>query len=265
MAASGVVGKDWVGKDWAGKVGPVSGPIAMQARIGRARIAIGGPTSVDRVQPALWRPAAGHGSFCAATDGIPDTMQAPDEQDDTRLIAAVAQGDAAAFRTLVGRHSRTLYRLAHRLLNDAAEAEDVTQETLVRLWDHAAAWQPRGGGAPAWLRRTATNLCLDRLRRRSRLADVTPPDEADPAPGADAQLDGQRLGEVAQRAIAALPDRQRAAIVLTYYEELPNAEAADTLQMKLKAFESLLLRARSALRAQVRAAGISARDLGGQA
>jgi RNA polymerase sigma factor (sigma-70 family) len=188
-----------------------------------------------------------------------------EEPGDAWLVSAVARQDAAAFRALIDRHAPGLHRLAWRMLGDGSEAEDVTQECLLRLWDHAAQWVPQGGGLPAWLRRIATNLCLDRLRGRARLSDAPVPERQDEAPGADAVFDAHRLADVAQRALVALPDKQRAAVVLTYYEQLGNLAAADVLDMKLKAFESLLLRARSALRDHVRAAGISATDLGGGA
>ena len=184
------------------------------------------------------------------------------EPDDVSLVAAVARRDAAAFRRVIDRHSVPLHRLAYRMLGDASEAEDVTQETLLRLWDHAGSWTQQGGGLPAWLRRIATNLCLDRLRRRSRLSDAPPPDRIDETPTADNRFDAQRLSKVAHNALQALSDRQRAAIVLTYYEQLSNAVAADMLTMNVKAFESLLVRARTALRRHVAAAGISAADLG---
>lgn len=183
------------------------------------------------------------------------------EQDDARLIAAVARRDASAFRTLAERHAPTLHRLAWRLLADRSEAEDVVQESLVRLWDHAAGWKPVGGGVPAWLRRIATNLCLDRLRRRARLSDEAVPEVVDDSAGADVRIDAARLGDVARDALASLPDRQRAAIVLTYYEQLSNAAAAELMALNVKAFESLLVRARTALRAAVSAAGVSAQDL----
>lgn len=183
------------------------------------------------------------------------------EQDDARLIAAVACRDASAFRILVERHAPTLHRLAWRLLADAPEAEDVVQETLLRLWDQAAVWKPVGGGVSAWLRRIATNLCLDRLRRRARMSDEEAPERADDAAPADACIDAQRLGDVARHALQGLPDRQRAAVVLTYYEELSNAAAAELMAMKVKAFESLLVRARTALRSAVSAAGVSATDV----
>lgn len=201
----------------------------------------------------------------SARVGQAQAVDAGSEPDEARLVAAVARGDAAAFRALAERHGQPLYRLAYRMLGDASEAEDVAQESLLRLWDNAAAWKSVGGGVPAWLRRIATNLCLDRIRRRARLSDAPPPEPADDAPTADAALHAERLAECARAAVLALPDRQRAAIVLTYYEQASNVEAASALGLKLKAFESLLVRARTALREHLRAAGVTAADVGGAA
>ena len=119
----------------------------------------------------------------------------------------------------------------------------------MRLWSHADRWQIGGPGVGAWLRRVATNLIFDRSRRPRFVSEEAIPERADEAPLADEAMDAVRLREAARDAVMALPDRQRAAIVLTYYEELPNAEAADLLGLHIKAFESLLLRARTALRA----------------
>ena len=168
--------------------------------------------------------------------------------DEARLVAAVARRDAAAFRALVECQSRAIQALAYRMLGDRHEAEDVVQEALLRLWDGAARWQPRGGGVAGWLRRVATNLCIDRVRRTGRLSDAAPPEQADPAPSADALIDEARAAERARGALQQLPDRQRAAIVLTYYEQLSNAAAAEVLGLGIKAFESLLVRARAGLR-----------------
>jgi RNA polymerase sigma factor (sigma-70 family) len=196
---------------------------------------------------------------------LASVQEVMEEPGDAWLVSAVARRDASAFRMLVDCHAPALHRIAYRMLGDRSEAEDVAQECLVKLWDHAASWTAQGGGLPAWLRRVATNQCLDRLRRRARMSDAEPPERADDAPPADVLLDSRRLADVARRALQALPDRQRAAVVLTYYEQLNNAAAADALDMKLKAFESLLVRARAALRDHVHAAGISATDLGGGA
>lgn len=170
------------------------------------------------------------------------------EESDDALMARVAQRDALAFRLIVERHLTSVHRLAYRMLGDAAGAEDVAQEALLRLWDHAGRWQSGGTGVGAWLRRVATNLCLDRLRRQKFAGGHEIPDRADEAPLADERMEVEQMRALTMDCIGQLPDRQRAAVVLTYYEKRPNAEAAAVLDMNIKAFESLLLRARQTLR-----------------
>ena len=174
---------------------------------------------------------------------------APHEQvSDDALMRRVGAGDGQAFQQLIELHAKRPHRIAWRMLGDAGEAEDVAQEACLRLWKDATRWQPQGVSVGAWLARVATNLCLDRLRRRARLSDEQVPDSADPAPLADELIGaGQRQARV-RAALDALPERQRAAVVLTYYEDLSNAEAAAALDLNIKAFESLLLRARRALK-----------------
>ncbi len=169
------------------------------------------------------------------------------EMDDRALMARVGAGDAAAFERIVERHLPMLHALASRMLGDAGEAEDVVQESLVKLWVNARGWQPSGGGLGAWLRRIATNACLDRLRRPRALGGESLPERADDAPPADVLIDRERRRSAVQAAILALPDRQRAAIVLTYHEGVSNAEAASILGIGVKALESLLVRARQGL------------------
>ncbi len=164
------------------------------------------------------------------------------------LMARVGARDPAAFRILVDSYATRLHRIAFRMIGDATEAEDVAQEALLRLWKHADRWQSGGSGAGAWLTRVAMNLCLDRLRRRRFASDDDVPERVDDAPLAPETIDAERKRALVVLAIAALPDRQRAAIVLTYYEDQSNAAAAALLDMNIKAFESLLLRARGALR-----------------
>ncbi len=170
------------------------------------------------------------------------------EDIDDALMLRVAARDASAFRSLVERHGNRPYRIAWRMMGDQSEAEDVAQEALLRLWDKSGRWQAGQAGVSAWLSRVATNLCLDRLRRRKYASDEEVPERADETPLADAQIEAEQRRALATAAVAALPERQRAAIVLTYYEEFSNQMAADSLGMNIKAFESLLLRARSALR-----------------
>lgn len=170
---------------------------------------------------------------------------------DDALMARVVLRDGAAFRALIDAYAARPHRIAYRMLGDAAEAEDVAQEALLRLWQQAERWQPGGAGVSAWLGRVATNLCLDRLRRRKFASDEAVPERVDETPGADEQMDEAQRRARAAAAVQALPDRQRAAIILTYYEDYSNMAAAGALDMNIKAFESLLLRARTALRAQL--------------
>jgi RNA polymerase sigma factor (sigma-70 family) len=175
---------------------------------------------------------------------------------DDALMAQVAARDAAAFRWLIDAHGPRAQRIGWRMLGDGVEAEDVAQETMLRLWDHAARWKPGGPGVAAWVTRVAMNLCLDRLRRRRLVRDEAGPERADDGAAADAGLNEERLRERVAAAVSALPERQRAAIILTYYEEQSNIMAAQTLDMNVKAFESLLLRARQALRKGFEATGV---------
>ena len=168
--------------------------------------------------------------------------------DDDSLMIRVAARDEAAFGLLAEQHGQVPYRIGYRMLGDRAEAEDISQESLLRLWDGAERWRAGGSGVAAWLTRVAVNLALDRLRRRRFVADVAIPERADDGPAADEEIEREQTRAAVVACIAALPDRQRAAIVLTYYEEVANREAAEMLEMNLKGFESLLFRARAALR-----------------
>ncbi len=176
---------------------------------------------------------------------------------DAVLAARLAARDSAALREVIAQHGGVLHRIAYRMIGDAHEAEDIVQEALLRLWDQAptiSARHPVGSQAAGtlrlggWLSRVVTNLAIDRLRRARRFSDGEVPDREDDSPLADEVIETEQRDGSARALVAALPERQRAAIVLTYYEELSNADAAEALEMNIKAFESLLLRARAALK-----------------
>lgn len=180
------------------------------------------------------------------------------ETDDDALMARLALRDTDALRAIADRHAQLVWRIAFRMLNDAHEAEDVAQESLLRLWDKAESWQSGNSGVAAWLTRVATNLCIDKIRKNRRLTTAEDaPERADDDPLADAQIEHDEVRAAVVACIEALPERQRAAIVLTYYEEQPNQGAADMLSMQIKAFESLLFRARAALRGCVERKGVA--------
>ncbi|MFN3862684.1 MAG: sigma-70 family RNA polymerase sigma factor [Erythrobacter sp.] len=185
--------------------------------------------------------------------------------DDAALAARLAARDAGALREVIVRYAGALNRIAYRMVGDAHEAEDIVQEACLRLWDHAprlAQRHPAGTPAGAtlrlsgWLRRVVTNLAIDHLRAGRRIAgDEEVPERPDEAPLADTCIETAQRDAGTRALVLALPERQRAAIVLTYYEELPNAEAAEAMDMNIKAFESLLHRARARLRQAFAAQG----------
>jgi len=169
---------------------------------------------------------------------------------DADLVRNAGAGDAQAASALVRRHLPRMVALARRMLNDAAEAEDVAQEVFLRVWREAPRWKPGVAKFETWMHRVALNLCYDRLRRRREKSD---PDAglyvADGAPSAgDAWLARQRVAKVGA-ALAQLPERQRSAIELVHFQELTNIAAAETLEISVEALESLLARGRRALKA----------------
>ena len=169
----------------------------------------------------------------------------PDED----LVSRVGRGDPAAIQALVARKLPRMLALAHRMLGDPVEAEDVAQEAMLRAWRQAPSWRPGKARFDTWLHRVALNLCYDRLRRRREVLTDAPPERADPAPGPDRGVEAAQLGDRVNAALARLPERQREAIVLCHYQELGNIEAAALMDVSVEALESLLSRGRRALRA----------------
>jgi RNA polymerase sigma-70 factor (ECF subfamily) len=169
------------------------------------------------------------------------------DDSDEALMARVARGDQPAFRALAGRHGPGMVGIARRILGNAADAEDVVQEAMLRVWTHAPRWQPLAA-FKTWLTRVVVNLCLDRKRRAPWVELEAAGEIADPSPGAAEQTEADERERFLQRAIEDLPDRQRAAIVLTYAEGLSNAQVADILDTSVSAVETLLVRGKQNLR-----------------
>ena len=176
---------------------------------------------------------------------------------DEELVALIGGGDRRAYHVLVERHGRRVLGLARRMMRNLAEAEDVSQEAFLRVWQKAGEWQPRGARFTTWLYRVVVNLCLDRRRKPTMAPIEAAGDPADTRPDAEQTLATvQRERQVAS-ALQALPERQRAALVLSYYEGLSNLEAAGALELSVSALESLLVRARRALRQELESRGVA--------
>lgn len=180
---------------------------------------------------------------------------------DAELLVQVGRQDPAAVRSLVARKLPRLLALAMRMLGDRMEAEDVAQEVFVRIWKQASRWREGDAKFDTWMHRVALNLCYDRLRGRREDPREDPhdgmPDAVDPAATPDAQLEARARHERVRAALAGLPARQREALVLTYYQEMSNFDAAALMGITVDALESLLARARRTLRAQLASSGLS--------
>jgi RNA polymerase sigma-70 factor (ECF subfamily) len=168
--------------------------------------------------------------------------------EETSLLARVAAGESEAFRGLVDRHLPTVLAIARRMLRDDAEAEDVAQETMLRLWRNAAGLELGPYGVRPWLRRVASNLCIDRVRaRRNTTVMEEVPEESAP-PSQVRHLAERELGVRVDAALQALPERQRLAITLFHYEGMSQIEVGEVLGISDEAVESLLARARRTLK-----------------
>ncbi|MGQ0674159.1 MAG: sigma-70 family RNA polymerase sigma factor [Hyphomicrobium sp.] len=172
----------------------------------------------------------------------------PEQQEELALVAAVGAHDAAAFRALLDRHLSSVLATARRMLRDDAEAEDVAQEAMLRLWRSGGSVEIGPGGLRPWLRRVASNLCIDRNRSGRRVSVVDEVPEQVQAPEQFEALSGQDVSARVGDALKSLPDRQRQALTLFHYEGLSQVEIAGAMGISDEAVESLLARARRALR-----------------
>lgn len=177
-------------------------------------------------------------------------------ESDAAWLVRFANGDPEAARVLTTRLAPRAFGFALRLLGDRAEAEDVAQDALLRLWRHAPQWRQDGPATPStWLLRVVRNLCVDRMRRSGRhitagsdeIVDTLP----DPAPSVAARMIHNDRVAALDRALASLPARQREAVVLRHLEELGNPEIAVIMDISVEAVESLLARGRRAIAAQL--------------
>lgn len=178
--------------------------------------------------------------------------QAQTTADDAALLAAFAAGDRQAALVLTQRLTPRVMGQAYRMLGNRAEAEDVTQEAMMRLWKIAPDWQGERAQVSTWLYRVVANLCTDRLRKSGRgvaLDAIAEPE--DDAPSAADGLQTQARAAALQAALADLPDRQAQAVALRHLEELGNPRIAEIMDTNVRTVESLIARGKRALMAKL--------------
>ena len=183
--------------------------------------------------------------------------QGASELDDAALMAKAAHGDVAAFEEIVERHQALIIGTVGRMLGNNSDVEDVAQQVFVRVWKSAARYRPTAKFT-TWLLTITRNLVFNEARRRKRhpgdLLDVHEGEEAlalvDSAGRVpDEQLLERELQHQIDRAILALPEKQRMAVVLRRYEDKSYQEIGQVLGLSIAAVKSLLFRARTELRA----------------
>ena len=166
---------------------------------------------------------------------------------DAELLARFSNGDRDAAMALTSRLAPIVFSQAFRMLGDRSEAEDVTQESLVRLWKAAPDWKANRAKITTWLYRVTLNLCIDRLRKSNRNSGEVQQEMVDGTPSAERNLQTTERLQALQHALQTLPGRQKQAVILRHIEGLSNAEIADIFGISVAAVESLVSRGKRAL------------------
>ena len=172
--------------------------------------------------------------------------------EDSELLDRLATGEELAFRLLVERHIDRAYAIALRIVGNAADAEDVVQDTMLKVWTHRGRWQHGRAKFSTWLYRVVSNRCID-IRRKPRTENVdVVPEVADGKPDAVSVIERAEVNDLLEAAMQRLPEQQRIAVILSYHENMSNGEIADVMDTTVAAVESLLKRGRQQLREMLR-------------
>jgi RNA polymerase sigma-70 factor (ECF subfamily) len=180
----------------------------------------------------------------SCTDDFLETMKG---HRDEELLARFSNGDRKAAIALNSRLAPIVFTQALRILNDRAEAEDVTQECLLRLWRAAPKWKANKAKITTWLYRVTLNLCIDHLRKSNRNISDVEQEVVDDTPDVECKLRNKERLQALRRALETLPDRQKRAVILRHIVGLPNPDISDIMGISIEAVESLVSRGKQAL------------------
>ncbi|MBV1867383.1 MAG: RNA polymerase sigma factor [Marinosulfonomonas sp.] len=176
-------------------------------------------------------------------------FDALNEVSDEALLVAFGNGDRDAARALTLRLTPKVMGFSVRMLGDVAEAEDVTQDAMLRLWRVAPKWRQGEAKVTTWLYRVVMNLCTDRLRRKRGVALDAIEEPVDETPGVEAKMTAAERVRALEEALQVLPERQRQAVILRHIEGISNPEIAAVMDISTEAVESLTARGKRALSA----------------
>ncbi|MBZ5612055.1 MAG: sigma-70 family RNA polymerase sigma factor [Acidobacteriia bacterium] len=174
----------------------------------------------------------------------------PPPVSDEMLVERTAQGDVRAFEELIERYQDPALRVAFRFVGDPQEAEDLVQETFLRVYRNAHRYN-YSARFRSWFFQILINLCRDWLKKKKPFLFGDPPLVARSEPDPSEAIDRERRAMVIRRAIQSLPPNQTLALILCHYEEMSYREASAVLETSEKAIESLLVRARRTLRTRL--------------
>ena len=170
------------------------------------------------------------------------------EPTEAELVRRVSEGDQMAYHRLLDAQLPSVSRYTARMLGNAAEAEDITQEVFLRLWTQAGKFDPSASRLTTWLHNIAHNLCIDHFRKHKRFVEGEPDLNIPGGDEPDDELMARIDADTVSNAMMQLAERQRSAIVMCHYQGLSNIEAADILDVSVEALESLLARGRRNLK-----------------
>lgn len=170
---------------------------------------------------------------------------------DEELMKAVCLGDQSAYQTIVKQHLTPISHYVFRILGNQKDTEDITQEVFLKLWTHAPKWNADKAKLTTWLHRIAHNLCIDYLRKHGRVQTQESFEEEVGELEINNEDESSKKIEILNRAIGQLPEKQRSALTLCHYQGFSNREAADIMNISVKALESAIARAKRSLRNQL--------------
>ena len=202
----------------------------------------GGPEERKVTSPALVWPGIAPGADAAAPEDARVAARVAERAAERETVAACQRGDREAFDRLVQRYQREVYRLCYRYLGQHEDANDLAQEVFLRAWRSIGRF--RGDSAfSTWLYRIAVNACLNhRALKRVPTQDL-PEALPDPSRGAEARAQDEDVARRVRGAIARLPEKQRATLVLKIYHELSHEEVANVLGSSVGTVKSNLFHA----------------------
>jgi RNA polymerase sigma-70 factor (ECF subfamily) len=187
--------------------------------------------------------------MAASLRKIPMAMDPLPHLDDESLMLRIQEGNQEAFAAIVERHAKRFYGTAYRLLFGKNEAEDIVQQAFLNLWERRLLWnQTKGAKFTTWFYRVIVNLCLDHNRKKKPIPLSENVELIDKHDGPDILLDEKQKQAILELFIKELPEKQQLALTLCFYEGISNQEAAEIIGIKVKALQSLIMRAKTTLK-----------------